>query len=207
MTKLVTIEEATKLGYSDKNHISNYSWREILEMYKIDYQEFDSSKTKTQTLELNITSWSKGGMVSNELQPLQVVVYSYKDQIVWEPYIEYQARLSILRKSLTNYEFGYNILNCSPEGRTKVYNKEFRHKLGNGQRGKKASEETRKKMSDARKGKPIHSQEFKDRLSIRAKNAVISDETRRKISESAKERTKKFGSNFTNYNNKRKLIP
>lgn len=101
-------------------------------------------------------------------------------------------------------DFGYNILNCSPEGRTKVYSKELRYKLGSGQRGKKASEETRKKMSGVRKGKSIHSQEFKDRVSIRAKNAKISEETRRKMSDSAKLRVKRIGTNLGEYNKNRK---
>lgn len=99
-----------------------------------------------------------------------------------------------------NRDFGYNILNCSPEGRTKVYDEEFRYKLGKGQRGKKASEETKRKMSESRKGKSIHSQKFKDDLSNRAKNAKISEETRKKMSESAKARVKRLGSNLDNYN-------
>lgn len=130
-------------------------------------------------------------------------IENFKFEILEEVSIEFldsQENYWANLLNVHNRNFGYNILNCSPEGRTKVYDEELRYKLGNGQRGKKASKETKQKMSESRKGKAIHSEEFKNKLSNRAKNAKISEETRKKMSESAKLRIQKFGSNLDNYN-------
>jgi len=64
---------------------------------------------------------------------------------------------------------------------------EAKKKVGDANRGRKASKETRAKMSAARKGKPCHTEEFKERLRERNRTRVFrhTPESRAKISKSS----------------------
>lgn len=90
------------------------------------------------------------------------------------------TRLIWKNNAINNPNFGMT-------GRTQ--SEETKKKIGNANRGKVKSEETRKKLSDSLKGYK-HSEEAKLNMSKAQKGHSTSDETRKKISEAHKGRNK-----------------
>lgn len=81
-------------------------------------------------------------------------------------------------------ETGYNL---RTGGENSLMSEESKRKNSEAQKGKKHSEETKLKMSEYHKGKKV-SEETKLKLSKRHKGKIISEETKLKISESQKGR-------------------
>ena len=87
----------------------------------------------------------------------------------------------------------YNIADGG-EGGNGLHSEETRKKISEACKGKKRSEETRKKVSEARKGKPTWnkgkhwSEEARKKMSEAHKGKSLSEETKRKISETLKSR-------------------
>ena len=75
---------------------------------------------------------------------------------------------------------GYNIRGGGSHGK---HSEETKRKMSEAQKGKKLSEETKRKLSEIRKGKL--SEETKKKMS-EARKGRVSEETKRKISESLK---------------------
>ena len=90
---------------------------------------------------------------------------------------DYFEDLMINSLNTTDYNYGYNIKNGGSIG--KIFSEETKRKISEARKGKKLSEETRRKLSEAAKGKK-HSEETKKKMSESHKN--ISDETRKKMS-------------------------
>ena len=87
-----------------------------------------------------------------------------------------------------NRDYGYNI---SLGGENSSPTEETRKKLSEAGKGRIVSEETRRKLSKALKGKNIGrklSEEHRQKISEAGKGRVVSEETRRKISEAGKGR-------------------
>ena len=69
--------------------------------------------------------------------------------------------------------------------RGKKFSEEYKKRLSEAHKGKKHNEETRKKMSEAQKGKKM-SEESKKKISEAQKGKKMSEESRKKISEARK---------------------
>ena len=94
-----------------------------------------------------------------------------------------EVALIYILKSTNIEEFGYNVANGG-NGKGKT-SEETRKKLSEAHKGKHHSEETRKKLSENRKGMQ-HSEETRKKLSESNKGKHHSEETRKKFSENRK---------------------
>jgi len=102
-----------------------------------------------------------------------------------------KSRILILKKNLTEEEaFKHEIYMIAVFGRKDLGTGILHNKTngGDGFSGFVPSEETRKKLSEANKGRTF-SQEHKEKLSIIRKGINLSEDTRRKIGESGRGRT------------------
>jgi len=154
--------------------------------------EFSSINGKTRTVseeqKQQISNTLKGHYISEETR--RKIAKSKTGQKWTE---EQKARLSAIRMGHPDY--------LTDDGRQRIKEANRRNKLGT-----KASEETRKKMSESQKGK--HSQkrkplteEQKKHLSEKLKGRKISDEQKAKLSALKKGRT------YITVNGKKKLAP
>ena len=81
---------------------------------------------------------------------------------------------------------------CRLHNKVRIFSEETRKKMSESKKGKKLSEEHRKKISESRKGEnhPMygkkHSEETRKKMSESHKGHTVSEETRKKISESKK---------------------
>ena len=85
-------------------------------------------------------------------------------------------------KELDTFKNGYN---STTGGEGYIVSAETKKKISESRKGKHFSEETKKKMSESQKGKHL-SEETKKKISESHKGKHLSEETRRKLSESQK---------------------
>lgn len=95
----------------------------------------------------------------------------------------------------------YNIAGGG-EGRTGPFSEEVRRKLSEAHKGKCHSDEHKKKISESMKGKRL-SDECKRKISEAEKGKVQSEETKRKISESKKGKPRNWGKHWKLVDGKR----
>jgi group I intron endonuclease len=98
---------------------------------------------------------------------------------------------------------GYNLI---AGGRAHGISDETRQKLRDANLGKKPSEETRKKLSIAGKGRPAPSEETRKKLSIAKKGRKVSPETRKLISDSRKGKSKGLSWFYNPETKERKML-
>ena len=124
--------------------------------------------------------------------------------------LEYSDNADELDSLEKNYIKKYNSLapngyNLTRGGESKKeYSEESIRTMSQKAKGRKISEETRKRMAEASRGR-IHSVESKRKISVKLKGRVFSEETRKKMSESHKGTSKpwaKGGSGIPLYGEK-----
>lgn len=123
-------------------------------------------------------SWNKYGSKNFEFDILDECCFS--NLLHMENYW-----CNILKSHDRNY--GYNIQPINVLDNKVLVSKETKSKMSKSQKGKKASEETKRKMAEIRKGKPIHTKESKEKIINSNKNRKISLETKEKMSLKRKE--------------------
>lgn len=95
-----------------------------------------------------------------------------------------------------NATLGGDNFGIEPWNKGKKLSEEHKRKMSEANKGKKLSKETRQKMSEAKKGKPSHlkgqkqSEETKRKISEALKGSKKSDETKKKMSKASKGRGK-----------------
>ena len=81
---------------------------------------------------------------------------------------------------------------CRLHNKVRIFSEETRKKMSEAKKGKKLSEETRKKMSEAKKGEhnpfygKTHNDKSRKKMTEAKKGHTVSEETRKKISEAKK---------------------
>ena len=102
-----------------------------------------------------------------------------------------KSKILILKQNLTEEEsFRHEVYMIAVFGRKDLGTGILHNKTngGDGVSGAVVSDETKRKMSEARKGK-THSKETKRKMSESGKGKIISEETKRKMSEARKGKT------------------
>lgn len=100
-------------------------------------------------------------------------------------------------------EHGFELLNLQEAGRSAVPSEETRRKMSEAQKGKKVSEETKRKLSKINSGKnhpkygTKHSKETRDKISKANKGNKRSEEVKKKLSELKKGNKNMLGKSHT----------
>lgn len=138
--------------------------------------EADSRKT-------HVACWIRSLRAEGHCPLVHVVEYGITDANL----------LDALEKAWITYgrEYGWDLTNNAVGGRVNRgfrATEETRRKLSEAHRGKKPTEETRQKMIQARQGRSVHTPESREAIGAAHKGKIVSEETRQRMSESARKR-------------------
>ena len=122
-----------------------------------------------------------------------------KDNLTEEEAYEWEIKFIAKYKS-NNPNFGYNLSSGGEHGRVGTHHTiSAKQKISQANHKRVISEETRKRMSESKKGKPsprkgCHlSEEQKQKISVANKGRKHTDEAKQKISQASKHQTRKTG--------------
>ena len=146
-----------------------------------------------QTRQKPTTRWGSNGSgyKHNKVFYADIQKYgwdNFKHEILGEKLtkkqVDYMERRFIAFLNLQNKEIGYNI---APGGNLRILTPEAREKIRQSKMGHTVSEETRKKISLAKKGTThTTSEETREKIRQKMLGRIISKETKKKISEAKK---------------------